>query len=70
MLQWPDGRARGSRIAGVDRVLWLQVSVRDGEPAGGIVHGVRHRRPVDVRVGAATARRLLAAGVPAVRLGA
>jgi hypothetical protein len=56
----------GSSCVVADRILWLRVRLIDGEPAEGIVHGVRHRRPVDLRVGADTVRRLLAEGVPAV----
>ena len=54
------------RCPGVDRVLWLQVRLRDGQPCEGVVHGVRHRHPVDVAVSADVVRRLLARGVPAI----
>jgi hypothetical protein len=50
---------------GVDRIVWLTVDLSDGEPCGGLVHGIRHRRPVEVDVDADAVRRLLAAGVPA-----
>lgn len=50
---------------GVDRIVWMSVDVREGEPRGGLVHGIRHRRPVEVAVDADSVRRLLAAGVPA-----
>jgi hypothetical protein len=51
---------------GVDRVLWLRVRLRDGRPCDGVVHGVRHRHPVDVAVSADVVRRLVAQGVPTV----
>jgi hypothetical protein len=47
-------------------VVWLTVELEDGRPCGGLVHGVRHRRPAEVAVDAEGVRRLLAAGVPAV----
>ena len=55
-------------IPGVDRVLWLRVHTRNGQPCGGVVHGVRHRHPVDVVVSADVVRQLLARGVPAVTI--
>jgi hypothetical protein len=54
---------------GVDRVLWLRVTVRNGQPCEGVVHGIRHRHPVDVAVSPDVVRRLLAAGAPAVTTG-
>lgn len=54
---------------GVDRVLWLRVRLRDGRPCDGVVHGVRHRRPVDLAVSADVVRRLVADGVPTVVAG-
>jgi hypothetical protein len=51
---------------GIDRVLWMRIRVVDGQPSDGVVHGIRRRRPVQLRVGGDTVRRLLAAGVPAV----
>lgn len=55
---------------GVDRVLWLRVRLRDGRPSEGVVHGVRHRHPVDVAVSADVVHRLIAQGVPTVPDGA
>ena len=66
MLQRADDRPV---CPGVDRLLWLHVRLRDGQPFDGVVHGVRHRRPVDVAVSPDVVRRLLAAGVPAVTTG-
>lgn len=68
MLQVSRESASARRVPGVDRVLWLRLQVHDGHSAGAVVHGVRHRRPVDVPVGVATAARLVRAGVPAVRV--
>ena len=53
-------------MPGVDRVLWVAVRVHDGVPTGGVVHGVRHHRPVDIPVPAGIVRQLLRAGFPAV----
>jgi hypothetical protein len=50
-------------------VLWLGVRLEGGVPTGGIAHGVRHHRPVDVAVPAALVRQLLRSGVPAVTIG-
>ena len=66
MLQDADRRLGGIRCPGVDRVLWVRVRLRDGQPCEGVVHGVRHRHPVDVAVPPDVVRRLLARGVPAV----
>jgi hypothetical protein len=63
VLQRSDVR---SSCPGVDRVLWLRVRVRDGHPSDGVVHGVRHRHPVEVTVSADAVRRLLTQGVPAI----
>jgi hypothetical protein len=46
--------------------VWLRVELRGGVVVGGVAHAIRHRRPVEVRVSAELARRLLAAGVPAL----
>ena len=56
----------GIPCPGVDRVLWVRVRLRDGQPCEGVVHGVRHRHPVDVAVSADVVRQLLASGVPAI----
>lgn len=69
MLQRADAPVDGTvSCPGVDRVLWLRVRLRDGRPCDGVVHGVRHRRPVDVHVGADVVRRLLLTGIPTVRV--
>jgi hypothetical protein len=49
---------------GFDRVLWQRLERRHGAVTGAIVAGVRHRRPVTVRVDVHTAGQLAAAGVP------
>jgi hypothetical protein len=67
VLQRSDVRAS---CPGVDRVLWLRVRLRDGRPCEGVVHGVRHRHPVDVAVSAEVVHRLVAQGVPTVVDGA
>ena len=64
----PDERARAAaRVHDrFDRVLWQRLEVHDGAISA-VVAGTRHRRPRQVRVGAAAALGLLAEGVPTVR---
>jgi hypothetical protein len=54
------------QLASLDRVLWLRVEVDEHGVVSGVVAGTRHRRPVTVRVDAATARSLSGSGVPTV----
>lgn len=64
----PEDRARA--VAAVrgrfDRVLWQRVEIADGTITA-LVAGTRHRRPHQIRVGAAAALGLLGEGVPTVR---
>jgi hypothetical protein len=63
----PDDRARAAASARdrFDRVLWQRIEVRDGTVTA-VVAGTRHRRPRQLRVGAAAALGLLEEGVPTV----
>lgn len=63
----PDGRARAAAaVRGrFDRVLWQRLEVDAGELVA-VVAGTRHRRPRQLRVGAAAALGLLDEGVPTV----
>lgn len=61
----PDRRKAARVVAALDRTVWQRLEVFDGTVSGMVV-GVRHHRPVDLRVGAATALGLVEAGVPTV----
>ena len=67
MLQVADAAPSEPTVPGVDRVLWVRLRAHEGGPCDGVVHGVRHRRPVEVVVGAGVVHRLLLAGVPTIR---
>ena len=58
-------RAAASVQARFDRILWQRLEERDGQLTA-MVAGTRHRRPHQVRVGAAAALGLLDAGLPTV----
>lgn len=58
-------RAAASVQARFDRILWQRLEERDGALTA-VVAGTRHRRPHQVRVGAAAALGLLDAGLPTV----
>lgn len=62
----PAPPSRTGPQLGFDRVLWQRLERRGGAVSGATVAGIRHRRPVTVRVDARTAGQLLAAGVPTV----
>lgn len=59
----PDRRSASRVVAALDRAVWQRLDVSD-EVLGGVVVGVRHRRPVELRVGPATAVGLVEAGIP------
>lgn len=63
----PDERARAAASvrSRFDRVLWQRLEVSDGTVTA-VVAGTRHRRPRQLRVGAAAALGLLDEGVPTV----
>lgn len=61
----PDRGKAARVVAALDRTLWQRLEVSGGTVSG-VVVGVRHRRPVDLRVGAATALGLVEAGIPTV----
>lgn len=63
----PDERARAAASvrSRFDRVLWQRLEVRDGA-LGAVVAGTLHRRPRQIRVGAAAALGLLESGLPTV----
>jgi len=50
----------------LDRVLWVRVEVDGEAPVGGVVAGIRRRRPATVRVDPATAMALVETGIPVV----
>ena len=58
-------RAAASVRSSFDRVLWQRLEVGDGTITA-VVAGTRHRRPHQLRVGAAAALGLLDEGVPTV----
>lgn len=64
----PEERARAAASVRdrFDRVLWQRLEVRDGAVTA-VVAGTRHRRPRQMRVGAAAALGLLEAGLPTLR---
>ena len=63
----PDEQARAAAVvrSSFDRVLWQRLEVRDGA-LGAVVAGTLHRRPRQIRVGAAAALGLLESGLPTV----
>ncbi len=63
----PDEQARAAALvrSRFDRVLWQRLEVRDGA-LGAVVAGTLHRRPRQIRVGAAAALGLLEDGLPTV----
>lgn len=63
----PDERARAAASVrrSFDRVLWQRLEISDGAVTA-VVAGTRHRRPRQLRVGAAAALGLLDEGVPTV----
>jgi len=50
----------------LDRVLWLRLEVDETGLVGGVVAGIRRRRPATMHVGPQLARQLVDAGVPSV----
>jgi hypothetical protein len=50
----------------LDRILWVRLEVDETGLVGGVVSGVRRRRPATVHVGAVVAQELVDAGVPSV----
>ncbi|HEX4903602.1 MAG TPA: hypothetical protein VFV42_12370 [Acidimicrobiales bacterium] len=50
----------------LDRVLWVRLEIDESGLVGGVVSGVRRRRPATVHVGPRVAFELVEAGVPSV----
>lgn len=63
----PDGRSRAAAVvrARFDRVLWQRLEEHEGTLTA-VVAGTLHRRPRQLRVGAAAALGLLEDGLPTI----